>query len=685
MISVSWSKKRFLFASLLVIFFTVSGQASICVRGVQGDGVQSKSDHRTSSIALPAYQQYTRVKGRSGIPLVVRSENEYRQLVSENKVYPYHILFIERLPLDIDLPLVRGVVMGQPLSAEGTHIQVLSEKLQIPLATSPNVLKNKSINEMAQMRQPISVRTHGKDRDLIEVRLHDKVEVSKQNISNLPESGNRKVFEIGDESKTSRSRLVFGDKFVPLRDLAKNVAPRYLPTPFFSVSVGYSLRFLENYKTGTGERLNDFLKKKNKILEDSNDYDLIRETLEEIRQAIEMAQPVGLESPLRDLSLELKNRFGKRVKSFSLRSNNDVEDLLGAGLYKSVILKDLSIQEIERGYREILSSMYTFRAYVIRRERGLREDRLAMPLLIHPYVSGESFSATVRFRHHEGGIIGEFVLVRGNQSKATNPGMNSTVIEVILQRSAIGRFDVLHQEGAASEGLIRRLRVAFDLLVPNLEISFFDRVYPPIHVDVEFVIVGRGMFRRPVFLQYKNTISHEVLVDVLRGTVGREEVEALVSSRGNQNLQALPKLLKIMNLSLVPNLKETSYDDFQRFLLYRNRENEIFHIFWKDGREHEKVHEVLNQARLGLKVIGGGYWVIAPSEGRVLIENSGLRQFQMNPDSSKTHKQVRAGLLNVFAQDSYWKSDFDLYQIGRSAAFPDSIRTLMTRDEFENP
>ena len=31
------------------------------------------------------------------------------------------------------------------------------------------------------------------------------------------------------------------------------------------------------------------------------------------------------------------------------------------------------------------------------------------------------------------------------------------------------------------------------------------------------------------------------------------------------------------------------------------------------------------------------------------------------------------------------KSDFDLYQIGRSAAFPDSIRTLMTRDEFENP
>lgn len=680
---------RYLLLLLLTIGLQQTALAGRCSdkvgREVEGELILADAEPFTKKASVPASHVYTKVRGKAGVPLFIESAEAYREMIRREEIMPFDIIFIERLPLDVDLPLVRGVVMGTPLTAEGTHIQVLAEKLQIPLVVAPNFMLSREIRAIKQYKSPIFLHSAVKKERSFDIYPQKKVEADIVANSALPEKGDRKIVEVAAVTDTKIERMIFGDKFVPLKELAGRVDAKFLPTPFYSISSGLYLRFLESYMTARGQPLIDYLTMRRIHLANTTEFPMIRETLAEIRETIMSAKPIGRANVLAELSTVLKKLYGENFKDLSLRSNNDVEDLIGAGLYKSIVLKDLSVAELERGYKEIVSSMFSFRAYTIRRERGLREDRLAMPLLIHPYVRGEAYSATARFWYEDGQIVGEYSLIEGRDSKATNPDGRATVVEVLLARDALGNIKITHQEGQLTKAAMRGVKKSFALLATSLEASFFDRIYPPMHVDVELLLRPAVLSYHPVFLQYKNTISHELLIDVLNGRIGREDVESSINGVDGVAKDSLSSLLKKANLHFAPTAREAREEDFERFLLFREPNGKVFYIFWRDGRYHEAVHETLKKAHMGLRILGGGYWVIDAKTGEVTMENSGIKNFQMNPNNSVDRSRLRDGLLDVMERDSYWRESFHLYRFKEFRATGEVFLPIFEKKDFPPP
>ncbi|MEO0336413.1 MAG: hypothetical protein AAF202_08460 [Pseudomonadota bacterium] len=97
---------------------------------------------KSVAIALPTEAiDYVTGEGPSGRVLRL-SREEYRKKVLEESIPMDSILVLDEVDLEVDMPIVSGMILSQPLTLEGTHIQVLAEKMGIPLVYLPTAFEN---------------------------------------------------------------------------------------------------------------------------------------------------------------------------------------------------------------------------------------------------------------------------------------------------------------------------------------------------------------------------------------------------------------------------------------------------------------------------------------------------------------------------------------------------------------
>ena len=81
---------------------------------------------------------YSAATGRPG-RIIHYSLSEYRAAVASESVPPDAILVMERIDTSLDLPFVVGLLLGKPLTVEGTHIELQAQKLGVPFAVLPGI------------------------------------------------------------------------------------------------------------------------------------------------------------------------------------------------------------------------------------------------------------------------------------------------------------------------------------------------------------------------------------------------------------------------------------------------------------------------------------------------------------------------------------------------------------------
>ncbi|MEO0336163.1 MAG: PEP/pyruvate-binding domain-containing protein, partial [Pseudomonadota bacterium] len=363
-------------------------------------------------------------------------------------------------------------------------------------------------------------------------------------------------------------------------------------------------QFLDAFQV-EGQSLRSRLQIAKAALEETEDFDSVREQLEALRDIFLNTEVDPEKSEfLEEAYWDLREQLGEGIESFSLRSNNDIEDLLAAGLYHSVRTRDSSLEALVDGLKEVYASMYTMRAYQIRQAWGLREENLRMPVLVHQYFADEDYSATATIeRDHSGhGMLASVNLVLGSDSKATNPRAGSQVLSVKLA-SQNEEFEIVSDlPQDLDPHVAASVKKILDDLRMELQLSLFHMKVPMDSVELEFAGFPRAYesddFEIKLF-QYKHTYDREIVIDVLDGHIAR----ATLDLESSNDLGDNPGLAQVLDELMVKPLHELneqvikaggdinaplSVDGHRRYALVEiNGKPEIF--FWAAGQHVNKL------------------------------------------------------------------------------------------------
>jgi hypothetical protein len=357
---------------------------------------------------------------------------------------------------------------------------------------------------------------------------------------------------------------------------------------------GYYEAFLSRaiYKD---QNLRSYIHERLETLNNTKDKTLERKLLSEIRLAILSAKIPGFFSAI---SKKLRNRFGEPTEGLSIRSNNEDEDLVSAGLFGSAHSKTLSPSDISKAFRLVWSSMYYLRSYSIRHFWNWQEKHLSMPLLIHPYIQGYA-SGTGNFYMKDGYIYLDVNLVFGEEAKATNPHSDSITTEISFNNTEY--FFRSKSNLNSSEVAVQSL---YNALLKKVRSDFHLHLYQPTSIEIEFLIDHEG---HPVLLQYKPRPSREAVLEVLTGHLKLEELERDLSLADVNSTVGYENTIRRSNLSFLADqsLKVTSEGKGIRYAVI-SIQNRKRIIFWKT-RTHLEVENQLSDFRPEIQWLGSGH------------------------------------------------------------------------------
>lgn len=440
-----------------------------------------------------------------------------------------------------------AVIVGKELLLEATHIQVLAEKIGIPLIYSTGVFDNAELRKLASNNHSFELVCKNSKCSIM--GSQDAFITQPKIQSVLPISFNRnvkKLYTYDVDRFTGRTqRELSGDKYYELMGF-KLAFPHLVPD-ISSLSSGYFEEFLNTYSS-SGQSLRIKYYQLNHDLERAhwrNDEATIKQLLKTFREDIinSVHEKLGYDI-FDEIVFELESYYYKIFQkksdtAFSIRSNQDVEDLIAAGLYKSTLARELTKSELESNIRKSWASLYEYRAYNIRHYWGQRENNLSTPLMIHPFVGQDLAHSMGSFKINANSELELDVnLVLGEQEKATNPSASAKVVQFSIIENEKGEPKLkLKSSSEENETLFKSLSKN-DIEKPILHFfkevkkfikeDFTFRSYIPDNINIEFVVQkGEGFFGRPnvVVLQYKPSLNKEVVIDLLTGLLSREDTD----------------------------------------------------------------------------------------------------------------------------------------------------------------
>lgn len=527
---------------------------------------------------------YTKIQEPHANGKILRlTRAQYRELAEKEAIDPDTFLLLDEIDLEIDPPLVAGIIIQKPMPAGGTHIQMLAEKMGIPLAFAPMANFDSEF-----FKQPgyFSMRTVPKviiDRSLEPMQRPQKLSVLPANFDRAGAS----EFVIHARSTAKiPPREIVGDKFYALARFQK--LHRDL-TPDIYVITAKAYEYLKRSSHRNGQTLGEYIQSELNNLKSQNE----REILARIRQAI-LSWNQGLLEPM------LKKDLPTHYARYSVRSNNDVEDLLAAGLYQSTTAE--GFDQLEAAVRRVYASLYTFRAFKIRQAWGQREENLSMPVLIHEYIGNESYNGVIRFENNMGGLQMTMDLVEGSEFKATNPNHQAKALQINISE---------HDPVAGHSPIKHAAHKLFDEIRQTVYADIVYRTVGAKNIDLEVVFVKNKYGQlKPQVLQYKHSYDREVVLNILSGKLKREVLDEKSEGVHHSSVVDIEAVARAMNASTLSDLNLENWqnmlgsDEF-RYVLIKNGETHSI-LIWESQR-HETFKKIMAAKFPQLKWVGAGY------------------------------------------------------------------------------
>jgi hypothetical protein len=553
-------------------------------------------------------QIYSKSTGIRTGKILYLSVEEYHQRVLDESIEPDTILFLDDIDLEVELPLVAGVILTKALPSEGTHVQVLAEKMGIPMLFSPG------LNHTDPFFTPgsyFSLNTSPPQIIRWPSALPAPVETAV-----LPEpydrAGSAYWTVAGSHARSALlPREIVGDKFFALARF-RSQHPELVP-PIYSITA----KFFETLKASKNERglsLGKAIERTLSDIETRSEED-VKVKLAHIRKTIEYWRApfsARLNTRLKLAQNELLGTSGK----ISVRSNADGEDLLAAGLYESKIA--YGWDELDLAARKVLASLYNYRAYKIRRAWGLLEKNVSMPILVHHFIGEEAFNGVARFKMGENNsLIAEFNLVEGSDYRATNPNRNAKFLKIIISDDP--RYN---NEPPQTVAIRTALGQLFTKVRATLIYDLTQKVVRPQNIDLEILLTNASFGNlTPWVLQYKTHYNREIVMDVLKGKLKRTDLDQNVGLA----LPLLHPTFALMARSVQgKRLQDTPITKAKigRFgLIYLDGKYEIL-VF--QSLFHSDVNDILKSHFPKAQWVTGGY--ISANKGKIFIDTFSITQ-----------------------------------------------------------
>jgi hypothetical protein len=579
-------------------------------------------------LALPGAVLYSSGV-RSALKLTKLSHIEYEQRVREDSFDPDTILLIDHLPLNLDLPMVAGIIVSSPLRLRGSHPELQALKMGIPLIYVAGAFELPDIANFNHTSGFVTLRAGAQAQ--LEWNSSQPSTYGSTQISVLPQKTDRSAAEVVCAARANDFPLpVIGAKFFGLADLKLQVGPNLRIPDVCSVTSG----FLEKFKSDAqfrGLSLEKFLAPRIQTLLNSADETQIRQTLGEIREAIMAAELPGFFS---DLESRLKSIYGN--SALSVRSNNEVEDLIGAGLFTSVKVKEISAAALEKAVRAIWVSMYTYRSFRIRRFWGFREENLSMPVLVHPFVPSQ-VSGTGSFALEGNQVVLNLSLVFGSQFNATNPDPNARFQELRVVLNDDNQMPLSLPPGFDFD-LGYGLSAFVKSLRPWVEKDLKELLYSPASVDIEFVFPS---YTRPVLLQYKARPNLDVVQQVLKGELRLEDLKTYRSSKKAVDLNSVLKVLSQNRITTLTALNKPAGHKYAVINV-----NGVRRVIVWNGIRHETVREMLKTINASITWDVCGYVALDPIDSALLFTNPGAPDLLRDQTDLVINTEDRKAILS---------------------------------------
>lgn len=461
---------------------------------------------------------------------------EFQDALKNDSIPVNALLVLEELPLIEDLPLVSGIIVGKELSLEDTHSQRLAAKLGVVLTYLPNAYADRPLRVLSQIARSFSLSCKGGG--CLFQGFEAAYRAEKKVSSVLPANFDRQEKAVYSIYTSVPPRELSGDKFFNLALFGQNF-PNRIPD-VRDLSSGYYEDFLDRYEA-RGRSLRALRYELNRHLEAADriqDEEVVKLALAQFRQDVLSSRPiVSSQNIFAEISQTLRDHYESQSKNkkslYAFRSNNDVEDLLAAGLYKSSVAQSLAPAEIERVCKNNWASLYDYRAYAIRRYWGQQEQNLSMPMMVHPYIDRVLSHGVGAFQIEANGELSLRVnMVLGDEAKATNPGAEDPSLQLIVRGSSQKKIHI--EVLTSSNGAVLTAKMSEALRDFYFEVSRFVenefryRVISPSAIDIEFVLQKGSLFKpkpKLLVLQYKPAHNKEIMLSLLNGNLMREETD----------------------------------------------------------------------------------------------------------------------------------------------------------------
>ena len=335
------------------------------------------------------------------------TQQEYIERFHKNQLRPIDLVIVQDFPTELDSFPLAGVVTNSPVQ-ENCHMASQAEMIRIPLIKIKDAFSNPVLRSLNG--QIVSFRVDGAQKKIwiqtglseaeavkifqsrfqpIRVRPYTNVYRKIQPLSEVPPD---QIVHYGHklENRFRASEGKAGDSGFPDTIGVPEDIDRFISE---SVTI----------QTADGSTLilrDAVLKQISKMKELGMFSPEVPRLLQEIQSWFDQVEDDS--QIMQPLITQIEARFKARGGIFAalrFRSSNRIENLLGAGVYRSIFLKanelvgrDVRIKQIWNAYREVLKSKYSFNAYLLRTLFGVDEANTDIAVGVH--LSEDSLKAS---------------------------------------------------------------------------------------------------------------------------------------------------------------------------------------------------------------------------------------------------------------------------------------------------
>ena len=410
----------------------------------------------------------------------------------DERPHPRDVVIYEALPNE--LPRVAGIVSTVPQTPL-SHVNLRAIQDGIPNAFIRDALGDGDITALLGSYVRYTVTEEGWELSAAtpeEVDAH--YEASRPSHTQTPQrdlsvTGITPLSEIGFEDWRT-----FGVK-------AANVAVlRTLGFPEGTVPDGFAIPF---YFYDEFMKAHGFYTRINTMLADEDfqtDFEDQDDRLDDLRDDIKDAEtPQWIITAL--TAMHATYPAGQSLRYRSSSNNEDLPGFNGAGLYDSKTQHPEETEEdgIDKSFKQVLASLWTFRAFTEREFHRIDHLAAAMGVLVHPNYSDElANGVAVSFDPIYGTDGFYYVNTQVGEDLVTNPDAHSVPEELLLRRS--GGYTILGTSNLVEPGellmsadQLRQLRQHLEVIHDHFKGLYNPAAGDPFAMEIEFKITSENI------------------------------------------------------------------------------------------------------------------------------------------------------------------------------------------------